>query len=458
MLIRVVGAEIVVPDVRYATLSDGEDVLIGQYVLTRPASNAQLEMRMFELYPSQLLAWSAQQIEEYGMQNIRSMHLGGSEGRCRPWTQCKYDNNCCGCDERSFVAGTPAAVNVPDGSARCPGVRDRPLPLCPVRDSSQRGRWIASARPEFQPHCRADAVRSVVFHQDAMHMPKNAHLADQILQDVGAFNLSAHRYHGEQWFEASGDPCLINSRAPEEDQQTHWFYAPYTCKYHFYSGMELHKCLLDKNLSHIHMAGDSMSRDLFTFISLYLGVPAIAEADLKHLTNTLKQSNIQFHSGKVMISEGYSWDYNEGVMRLIEEAPLPSIYISNYALAHRNWNYPLFQQKWNETEYQYWSKQRPASGVPLPRYMFFQNAKELSGRRNIGWSGNVFRQDSAYLERNYTGFGFSVLDEFLFSAGRYDYHIPTSDGWHFGGTKRQMEVVALFNMVCNDWLAEISSE
>lgn len=450
MLIRVVGAEIVVPEVRYLPMKDGEEVLIGQYVLTRPHEITKLEMRMFEFYPSALMKWSRSHIDDYGMQNIASMHLGGSEGRCRPWTRCSFTNNCCGCDEKSFVAGTPASVKVTDGLARCHGVRDKPLPLCPVRDSAQPGRWIASALPQFSPHCGADSPRSVVFHGDVKGLSKQRHAADAILDAGGSFNLSEHQYHGPEWFEASGDPCLVNSKDPEESGQSHWFYAPYTCRYHFYSTMELHKCLLDQQLSHIHVAGDSMSRDLFSFMSLYLGVPQVDEAALKHLTNNLQQNNVKFHSGKVLLSEGYSWDFNLPIMQLTEQAPLPSVYITNYALAHRNWNYPRFQQEWNKTEYEYWSALRPKT-VPLPKYMFFENAKELSGRRNIGWSGNVFRQDSAYLERNYSAFGFSVLDEFLFSSGRYDYHIPTADGWHFYGTKRQMEVVALFNMICNDW-------
>jgi predicted RNA methylase len=84
--------------------------------------------------------------------------------------------------------------------------------------------------------------------------------------------------------------------------------------------------------------------------------------------------------------------------------------------------------------------------------MFFQSAKEMTGRRFPQWAGNVMRQESSYLQRNYTAHGFSLLDEFLFSTGRYEFHIPRSDGWHFGGTKRQMEVIALFNMICNDWL------
>ncbi len=62
------------------------------------------------------------------------------------------------------------------------------------------------------------------------------------------------------------------------------------------------------------------------------------------------------------------------------------------------------------------------------------------------------RQDSAYLRANYTSMGFSVLEEYLMTSGRYDFYDTESDGWHFSGTKKQMEVVVLFNMICNNWL------
>lgn len=450
LLSRIVGAEIVVPDVKYMTLANDDDVLIGQFVLTRPHPQTLLEIRMFEFYPSMLFNWTPLQRDHYGMHNVASVYLGGSEGRCRPWTTCRHANNCCGCDEKSFVTGSPALFAVADGSAQCPNIHTTPLPLCKVRDSSQAGRWIASAMDTFSPHCIADDVRNVVFHKDVRHIHKDHHPGEHILSHKGKFNITEHHYVGPSWFEASGDPCLVNSKTPEDLAQTHWFYAPYTCKYHFYNSMELHKCLLDQKLSHIHVAGDSMSRDLFSYISLYLGVAQVDEADLKHLTNDLNQNNLKFHSGKVLLSEGYSWDYNPGVMKLLDSTPLPDIYVTNYAYAHRGWYFPRFQSMWNETEYTYWTKERPKNATN-PKFMLYQNNKELTGRRNAGWTANMFRQGSDYLARNYTSLGFNVLDEFLFSTGRYDYYNPNSDGWHFSGTKRQMEVVAMFNMVCNDW-------
>ena len=453
LLVRVIGAEIVVPDVRYVTLGNKEDVLVGQYVLTRAAADTKLEIRLFELYPSVLFDWSTAHIEQYGMHNHGSLFLGGSEGRCRPWTQCRTPNNCCGCDEKSFLVNTPAAITVTDGLSRCPAnTRTQPLPLCPVRDSTQPGRWIASDLPTFTPHCAADTRRNTHFHKDPSALKNQAHPGDVV--NHKAFRLADHHHNGSEWFEASGDPCLVNGKEPEDGGRSHWFYAPYTCKYHFYNAVELHKCLSDQKLTHIHVAGDSMSRELFAYLSVYLGVPQIDEAELKRRTNLHSEKHVMFNSGNVMLSEGYSWDFNLGVMQLAEKAPLPNIYITNYALAHRNWPLPKFADLFNETEYQYWTKLRPTN-IPKPEYMFFQNAKEMSGRRNIGWVSNMFRQDSAYLTRNYTSLGFAELDEFLFSTGRYDFTAPHADGWHFGGSARQMEVVALFNMVCNDWLKNV---
>ena len=139
MLIRVIGSEIVAPDLKYLTLTGGEDVLIGQYVLTRPFEGTKLEMRLFELYPSVLMNWTASQINDYSVYTLRSLHLGGSEGRCRPNTKCAYTNTCCGCDEKSFVTLTPSYITVTDGSASCPQVNTQSLPLCQAKDG-----WMAA--------------------------------------------------------------------------------------------------------------------------------------------------------------------------------------------------------------------------------------------------------------------------------------------------------------------------
>jgi len=454
LLVRVVGAELVVPETKYVTLDNNEDVIIGQYVLTRAYKNTSLEARLFELYPSALFNWSQVQRDDLGLHNLAPVYLGSSEGRCKAWTKCATPNFSPECDQKSFVFRTPAAVNVTDGSSLCPAsILTAPLPLCNVRDSSQAGRWISSELEEFTPHCETDATRNILFHRDAKHVTKGEHLGEAIAKHKN-FSLADHHYKGDAWHEASGDPCLVNAPEPEDAGRSHWFYAPYACKYHFYNSVELHKCLIDQKLTHIHVAGDSLSRELFTYLSLYLGVPLVHEAELKSLSSDLQQKEVAFHSGQVLLSEGYSWDWNPHVMKLIEKAPLPNIYITNYAFEHRAAHLPAFKHAWNATEYQYWSKDRNES-VPKPEFLIFQNTRELAGHPRAHWAGNEFRQDSAYLAHNYTALGFAKLDEFLFSTGRYGYHASSADGWHFGGTKRQMEVVALFNMVCNDWLTKV---
>jgi hypothetical protein len=41
-----------------------------------------------------------------------SLYLGGSESRNGPQTFKKIMNNCCGCEEKSFVVGTPIMMKV----------------------------------------------------------------------------------------------------------------------------------------------------------------------------------------------------------------------------------------------------------------------------------------------------------------------------------------------------------
>ncbi|KAJ1401496.1 hypothetical protein B484DRAFT_457966 [Ochromonadaceae sp. CCMP2298] len=464
LLTRVMGAEIVVPELRFLPLSlpppsNGSqnlrtqtqtDVLVGQYHLTRTHADTKttLELRLFELYPSALYAWTPSLRRDYGMHVVGMVLLGGTESRCRPWSSCRADMTCCGCDLRAFVSLSPSQVQVTDGLHRCPELapdRRKPLPLCAKQDSSQPGRWIVSDIEAFTPHCDRSRPHKL-FHVDKTSITNRASL------DHG--NHSTH----DKWFEASGDPCIVNSKLPEENGRSHYFYAPYTCKYRFYSTGELHACLAQQNLTHIHVAGDSMSRDLFSFLSIYLGVARIGEAELKSMTNAadnkrIDKNFVQVRKGNLILSEGYSWDYSLKTMQLAMVKPYPDIYVTNYGLAHRNWKAPRFQQSWAETEYLFWTQQRPTqyAHVPRPKYSFYQNAKQLIGRRNTGWMGDVFAQQGAYLWANYSSMGFDLLDEHLFSMGRFDFFNPKNDGWHFTGTKKIQEVVAFFNMICNDW-------
>jgi hypothetical protein len=109
------------------------------------------------------------------------------------------------------------------------------------------------------------------------------------------------------WYEASGDPCIVNNNSPEELGSRYWFYAPYTCRYHFYTPSELHQCMKAKNITHIRSHGDSMSRDLYAYICTYLGVQAVDDMKLKHITNDLKKQELDYHVGNLMISESKSF-------------------------------------------------------------------------------------------------------------------------------------------------------
>jgi hypothetical protein len=144
--LRIVGLEIIVPEQRFMSIisrKTKEDVLIAQYTITLPYNDYRLEMRQEELYPSALYKWNKQQVDKYGMEIPGNVYLGGSESRCKPWTgPCQIKNMCCGCDERSFVIGTPINVTSKDGSDQCPNIQkmkqdeNSVLPICPSMSSA----------------------------------------------------------------------------------------------------------------------------------------------------------------------------------------------------------------------------------------------------------------------------------------------------------------------------------
>ena len=49
-------------------------------------------------------------------------------------------------------------------------------------------------------------------------------------------------------------------------------------------------------------------------------------------------------------------------------------------------------------------------------------------------------------------FYFDELDEYQLTNGRLESHRSNADGWHFGGTQKQMEIIVLFNVICKSWL------
>lgn len=136
-------------------------------------------------------------------------------------------------------------------------------------------------------------------------------------------------------------------------------------------------------------------------------------------------------------------------MKYIEMLPLPDIYITNYAFAHQYANNPIFEYNFMNNDYNYWTKIHN-NNLTKPKYLIYQNAKELQGRRNLYWTSNIFRSNSEYLRKEYGKLGFIELNEYLLTMGRYPFtYKSTTDGWHFHGNVRNMEVILFFNMICN---------
>jgi hypothetical protein len=335
--LRVIGLEIIVPQQRFFSISPQDDVIIAQYTVTLPYDSYKLEMRQEELYPSALYQWDTQQIDLYGMEIPGNIYLGGSESRNRPQTTVKMTNNCCGCDEKSFVVGTPITMKVSNGIEACPNVlemrrmfdgdpghniinsnfidnndskrsnKGKLLPLCKARSSSEPGRWILSSptRQQSNLHTIACNTLSTAFN-DVPKIQKPLIKHGRTLSNINSINEpnknNSSTYN--KWFEASGDPCIVRNVDNEDMKEGSWFFAPYKCKYHFYTKPELNRCLALKNISHIHFHGDSMSRDIFLYVARYLGVSTLTEDGLKHMTNSMNQKKIKVYSGKVLMSEG----------------------------------------------------------------------------------------------------------------------------------------------------------
>lgn len=96
----------------------------------------------------------------------------------------------------------------------------------------------------------------------------------------------------------------------------------------------------------------------------------------------------------------------------------------------------------------------------------------LCARKSGTYCGNVFRQNDDMMKKEFLKllslnssnlrsesdyFTFSELDEFQLTNGRYASFDSTSDGWHFSGTTRYMEVIVLFNIICKEWLLKRDS-
>lgn len=203
--------------------------------------------------------------------------------------------------------------------------------------------------------------------------------------------------------------------------------------------------------------------DKITIYTILVGIKELDAAQLKRMTNDLKKNNLTFvtASKKLMITESYYWTFDLRSFRILDTHPVPDVVITNYALSHKYDSNPnRFRSVWESTEHRYWSNRLmlDPSSLPRPKHLIFQGAKEMQGRRNPHWVANAFRQSSEFLRRNYSELGFEHLDEYLLSRGRYPHNYKSfSDGWHVGGTTRQMEVIVLMNMLCNDWYAALNA-
>jgi hypothetical protein len=305
---RVIGPEIVVPEQRYLRISDStsridDEVIIAQYHLTKLPlmSSFHLELDLYELYPGMFYNWSQEAKDEFNADNYGFIYLGASEYRVlglREPDMIKYgvENMCCGCNRMSAVGASPYPMTVTDGSHRCPDLHKRPLPICPSGTSTLPGRWISA-------ESQCEAARTAEHAKHAEHA-----------EDAGLpLNVTT-----SGWFEASGDPCVIDSdRQPEDLGKTYWFYAPYKCKYHFYTKSEANACFAKKHIHHIMFNGDSMTRELFGAFGAYVGNFYKTDKELKQFLNideyrryAIYQPNFNerlftlFSSKKVLISMG----------------------------------------------------------------------------------------------------------------------------------------------------------
>lgn len=476
--IRLIGSEIVVPEQKifsiYNNFSTNEkkhymdDYIIAQYTLTLPDPNPiQLEVRQMELYHSYLFDWS-DAARQAGIHTVAPIFLGGSEDRCAPWTRCDSANFCCGCDEKSYVIGTPIKIKVPDGSKECPGVRSKKLPYCTT--TTEPGRWIDTTAPAFKHKCNIPFTgKNFKVYQN---VEKISHAGFQAYIDLDIENKNSSTStstpppypqesgHGfpphHDWFEGSGNLCLVVDTDPEDNGKKNWVWAPYRCQYHVYQRPTVLKCLKEKEITHINFQGDSMSRDLFMYVISYLGVKAIEEGELKKLTNELKMKKLEYHSGNIMVTEGNTWDFDLNTLRMAKEVPIPQVVVTNYALSHRlAYTSHQFLAGFNNSELKFWKNEYFSSKATKNiknRYLFFQEGKALHGAKGGQLNSDQIRTLSEALRRSYVDdLGFKILDEHILTAGRVDTYRHRNDAWHFFGTMRQMESVMMFNVICNDW-------
>ena len=522
-----------------APYDTSDDVIIAQYTLTHPSSNTRLEIRQEELRLSSLLDWDVAYREALGMDMMLggSIYVGGTETRCRFFggdTGCRLPQQMKRCVVQSYVTGTPIVVDAPDGSAtQCPAVERRrqglepPLPLCSAGTGSNPGRWIQSSALSLHPnrcdpnidnyapwpHKYSKIRNSISSNTDAntnvsTSTDTNTNAANTPTSTTATFG--KHAFGSTvPWMEASGDPCLIRSKSTdktenmeEELRAAHWFYAPYQCRYHFYSPSEAARCFQHKSIKNVVMIGDSITRDLFNWLTAFfnggrntstgnnsssissppssttVNVSEMSDQvqqarnNLKYATNVLKMKEIHF-GGKHTTLPSFRFIQNMdskkhdlmndlGIINLksgTTTRPIDLV-ITNHAIAHKGpSSWPEFVRHWQSNEALFWQlfhngtyKRNDGNGHTsgIPRYRIYQGPMAYFGiTRYLGNSDESFLRAFKLLRSSLDSLGFSVLSDYLLTDGKF---LPNDDGLHFFGTGRQMEVTVLINLLCNDLL------
>jgi hypothetical protein len=96
-------------------------------------------------------------------------------------------------------------------------------------------------------------------------------------------------------------------------------------------------------------------------------------------------------------------------MDSITQVPFPQVVLTNYAFAHSvNDHLHQFKQNFESTEKAYWKEFKGNASEGLSNlsnspYLFYQGAKHLHGKRNMGtsWSAQNFRRSSDTLRQGY---------------------------------------------------------
>jgi hypothetical protein len=157
--IRIAGPEILVPQSRHLSWTNASfgsvEALIYRYTLTIPGKYS-IEMRLQSIYPGLLYAWSAS-ARSRGAETYHSIFLGGCEGRCPPYQNCG-PYNIPACDQKSFVIGSPFALEAQDASSAC-SLPKSPLPFC--SSGNHTGRWLR-VPDHILTICGVDPFRSAL--------------------------------------------------------------------------------------------------------------------------------------------------------------------------------------------------------------------------------------------------------------------------------------------------------